>query len=140
MVARKAFFPVRRTCVLLLFGVAALVGIARPILARGEPARQFPTSTGVAIYHERCASCHGLTGKGDGPVGPALKVAPTDLTTITRRAGGTFPGARVFQVITYGGGIAAHGNQTVPVWGKLFSAEARRGERAPCSRGAPFCN
>ncbi len=27
---------------------------------------------GKAIYNERCVSCHGATGAGDGPVGAAL--------------------------------------------------------------------
>src|SRR5262245_38222708 len=130
MVARRALFALSRAAIVFLLTVVpALVGSTRLIAAGAEPARQFPTSAGPGIYHERCTSCHGVSGKGDGPVAPALKVAPPDLTTITRRAGGTFPAARVFQVIAYGGGISAHGSQAMPVWGKIFSVEAGRGER-----------
>jgi mono/diheme cytochrome c family protein len=34
---------------------------------------------GEAMYAQYCASCHGATGKGDGPAA-ALLPAPTDLT------------------------------------------------------------
>jgi mono/diheme cytochrome c family protein len=130
MVAWRAFLFLPREAFGFLLTIApALVVMAPPIMARAEPTHQFPTSPGPTIYQERCASCHGLSGKGDGPAAPALKAAPPDLTTITRRAGGTFPAARVFQVITHGGSISAHGSQSMPVWGKIFSVEAGRGER-----------
>ena len=38
-----------------------------------------------------CASCHGTTGKGDGPIASALKVSPSDLTSLARRNRGAFP-------------------------------------------------
>lgn len=31
---------------------------------------------GKAIYEEKCALCHGRTGKGDGPVGASLRPKP----------------------------------------------------------------
>jgi len=31
---------------------------------------------GGALYKSKCASCHGAEGKGDTPVGKALKVKP----------------------------------------------------------------
>jgi high-affinity iron transporter len=34
----------------------------------------------ATIYANRCAFCHGTTGKGDGPAGVALKPPPRDLT------------------------------------------------------------
>lgn len=33
----------------------------------------------ATIYANRCAFCHGATGKGDGPAGVALKPAPRNL-------------------------------------------------------------
>lgn len=35
---------------------------------------------GAAIYAQRCAFCHGPTGKGDGPSGQALQPPPRDFT------------------------------------------------------------
>jgi len=37
-------------------------------------------AAGKRIYAERCANCHGPTGKGDGPSAAALASAPSDLT------------------------------------------------------------
>jgi len=37
---------------------------------------------GRDLYMSYCVSCHGWTGKGDGPAGLALKSLPTDLTQL----------------------------------------------------------
>ena len=55
--------------------------------------------------------------------------APTDLTTIASGAGGAFPAERIARMITYGSNVPAHGTQTMPVWGNVFSTEAGRGRR-----------
>ena len=49
-----------------------------------------PAPTGEEAYRRYCASCHGLEGKGDGPVAASLRRAPTDLTQLARRSGGRF--------------------------------------------------
>ena len=49
-----------------------------------------PTS-GAENYKAYCAACHGVSGKGDGPAAPALKIPPTDLTRLTANAGGKYP-------------------------------------------------
>lgn len=79
-----------------------------------------PANSGREMYRTYCASCHGLTGKGDGPVTAALKTPPTDLTTIARRNGRRFPTVRVFQSIEGSATIAAHGSAEMPVWGDVF--------------------
>lgn len=83
---------------------------------------------GEALFKERCATCHGADATGNGPAAEALKVAPANLTEITKRAGGTFPSVRIVEVITYGGNIAAHGSGPMPVWGRVFSIEGGRGK------------
>ena len=40
--------------------------------------------SGKEMYLKYCASCHGLTGKGDGPVSRDLKVKVPDLTLLKR--------------------------------------------------------
>ena len=128
MVRTRAFVPVQQVAFILVrlvaFGLVA--GLAS---ASAEPVRHFPTGAGPAIYQEHCASCHGVNGKGDGPVAAALTVPASDLTTIARRAGGAFPAERVARMVTYGGNVPAHGTQTMPVWGKVFSTEAGGGRR-----------
>ena len=37
-------------------------------------------AAGKTLFEANCSSCHGLTGKGDGPVGAALPVSPRDFT------------------------------------------------------------
>lgn len=77
---------------------------------------------GRDLFEFYCAPCHGRDGKGSGPVVPALRTRPSDLTTIARRNGGTFPKARVESFVT---GVAdrltpAHGSKEMPVWGPVF--------------------
>jgi len=36
---------------------------------------------GKTLYDGRCAFCHGVAGKGDGPAGAALRPPPTNLTS-----------------------------------------------------------
>ncbi len=75
---------------------------------------------GVDLYRAYCASCHGKTGKGDGPVAPELKATVPDLTAIARNNGGEFPEARVRRIIIGEGMIASHGSWEMPVWGPIF--------------------
>lgn len=73
-------------------------------------------ATGRRAYLARCASCHGLEARGDGPVGEALRTAPPDLTWLAERNGGTFPRDYVIAVITGNAAIPAHGTREMPVW------------------------
>ncbi len=75
---------------------------------------------GGKIFSNYCASCHGVNAKGNGPVVPALKVRVPDLTTLARRNHGTFPAARVRDIIAGDEDHAAHGSREMPVWGPLF--------------------
>jgi mono/diheme cytochrome c family protein len=75
---------------------------------------------GADLYHAYCASCHGVDGKGNGPVAPALNTRPSDLTTIAQRNGGVFPTDRIRKVIEGEELISAHGSSEMPVWGPIF--------------------
>ena len=79
---------------------------------------------GRDLFEFYCAPCHGRNGKGDGPVAPALKNPPADLTTIARRNGGTFPSRRVESFITSDTEAPqpAHGTRVMPVWGPIFQS------------------
>lgn len=57
-----------------LLAVAAVALAASPALAAGDPA------AGKTLYTTNCASCHGDSGKGDGPVGSVLNPPPRDFT------------------------------------------------------------
>ena len=40
---------------------------------------------GKEEYLSNCAVCHGIDGKGKGPLSKTLKPKPADLTTVARR-------------------------------------------------------
>ncbi|MFA5901087.1 MAG: cytochrome c [Hyphomicrobium sp.] len=106
----------------------ATLAIAAPAGAEDDGTAAASLALGEALFQERCAACHGAMATGDGPAAAALKVAPPNLTEISARAGGSFPAARIVEVITFGGDIAAHGNGPMPVWGRVFSDEGGRGK------------
>ena len=110
----------------LLLPVSALAG--GPVTKSAESGRE--------IFVEHCASCHGADATGNGPAAALTKTPPPDLTRITERAGGTFPAARVVEIIMYGGKITAHRSGPMPVWGKIFSVEGGRGKAGPTTRAA----
>jgi mono/diheme cytochrome c family protein len=81
---------------------------------------------GRADYKDNCASCHGASGKGDGPVHSFLVKPPSDLTRIAQRHGGKFPQELMWEVIDgrWSGEGGPHGSREMPVWGQEFKARA----------------
>jgi hypothetical protein len=77
-------------------------------------------SYGEAEFLNSCAVCHGVEGKGDGPLGDELMKRPADLTRISKRNGGTFPYDHVFAVIDGRYAVSSHGEREMPVWGRQF--------------------
>ena len=77
--------------------------------------------TGSQLFRTYCASCHGATAQGNGPLADSLRHTPPDLTTYTARNGGVFPGERVRRIID-GRDVAAHGDRVMPVWGDAFKS------------------
>lgn len=121
MTMPRVRFPVLRLAPL----AAALLLL--PAAARAvEPIPKSP-EIGRELFLDYCAGCHGDDASGNGPAADALNPPPPDLTQISKRAGGTFPAAHIVDVITYGGNIAAHGQGTMPVWGKFFAEEGGGG-------------
>ena len=75
-------------------------------------------------FRSYCAPCHGLDGKGGGPVAVVLKTAPADLTLIRQRHGGTFPFEAIYVTVEGTDMPAAHGSREMPVWGMWFTGQA----------------
>ncbi len=91
-------------------------------------------AAGRQIFMTYCAACHGAEGRGGGPVAPQLRKDVPDLAQFALRNGGTFPSARLQQIID-GRGIASHGTRDMPVWGDAFhSAPGRPDERGVAAR------
>jgi mono/diheme cytochrome c family protein len=57
-------------------------------------------SQGKVIYEEKCASCHGKSGKGNGPDAATLTTTPHDFTDQAYMAQNST--AKLYQNITYG--------------------------------------
>jgi len=96
--------------------------IAAPVLAAAvlgipQVGHSQDVRAGRDWYVNYCASCHGRTGKGDGPVAKALTKTPADLTKLSQANGGVFPSARVYESIDGTQDVVAHGPRDMPVWG-----------------------
>ncbi|RUW87660.1 cytochrome c [Mesorhizobium sp. M7A.F.Ca.US.010.02.1.1] len=85
-----------------------------------EASRAQEMSYGEAEYLNSCAVCHGLDGKGDGPLRDLLTKRPADLTHLSKLNGGTFPYSRVFATIDGRYAVPSHGDREMPVWGRQF--------------------
>ena len=80
---------------------------------------------GPNLFKAYCAVCHGPNAKGDGPMAMFLKMAPSDLTHISARNGGTFPLAKVRKIISGEEALpSGHGTRLMPIWGPIFSQVA----------------
>lgn len=73
--------------------------------------------SGMQLYEQLCASCHGIEGRGDGPVAPLIKIGVPDLTRLAAREGGEYPTEDVRFVIDGRFERRAHGPRDMPVWG-----------------------
>ncbi|MEJ0039880.1 MAG: cytochrome c [Gammaproteobacteria bacterium] len=88
--------------------------------------------SGVRLYQVFCSSCHGLTGRGDGPVEPLFRGGVPDLAHLAARNGGVLPTKAVRAAIDGREAFVAHGVSSMPVWGFEFyeggsnSTDARR--------------
>jgi mono/diheme cytochrome c family protein len=116
------FVMVLQAAVLLagLFAAASTAPDEKGKTQQLDPGRLTHSLDGRDIYRAHCATCHGLEGKGDGPVAPALNSQMPDLSTISQRSGGVFPAARVRKIIVGDEVILSHGSREMPIWGNIF--------------------
>ena len=92
-----------------------------PVLVAQGPAGDL--GPGKEVYEQFCASCHGDTGKGDGPAAAVLTPKPKDLSD--KGYMGTKSDDQLFKVVKEGG--AAGGlSPLMPPWGtSLTDAQIR---------------
>jgi mono/diheme cytochrome c family protein len=81
------------------------------------------TEFGKNEYLKSCASCHGVTGKGDGPMAKVLKEPPRDLTKLSENNKGVFPASRVYDAIDGRIEVMQHGRRDMPVWGDIYTSD-----------------
>lgn len=106
----------RRSTLAILAGSALLITACASTPQR----RELSQLSGVEMYEQLCASCHGLAGQGDGPVASLIKSGVPDLTRIAYRDGGEFPAEDVRRTIDGRYDRPAHGPRDMPVWGWQF--------------------
>lgn len=90
----------------------SLAALAASLGALAAPPAQ--ADEGANLYATLCASCHGTSGRGDGPAAGALTPPPTDLTKSTLNV------AELMRVIDGRRTVRAHGSAAMPVWGRVF--------------------
>ncbi len=89
------------------------------ILSLAMPAVAEDAEQGEALYQFYCATCHGSTATGNGPMSPSLVVAPVDLTTLSAKNDSVFPTSRVVMRIDGRRPLVSHGSK-MPIYGDFF--------------------
>ena len=110
----------RGLMVLLILLVSVVVSASAQI--RNQRQSPIRPVNGISIFGNYCAACHGLDGRGNGPVSKALKRDVPDLTRLSVRNHGTFPAIHVRTIIMFGADdlLLAHGWKEMPIWGPIF--------------------
>jgi hypothetical protein len=111
----------------LLYGFLP-TGVITAVLLWGTPSAGITQdsasiASGRQEFVRYCAVCHGLDGKGTGPMARQLGITPADLTQIRKKHGGEFPFSRVYEVIDGREEVKEKGSRVMPVWGTEFQKE-----------------
>jgi mono/diheme cytochrome c family protein len=108
-------------------GVLAALALTASVAAQqpGAPPPSPPSDVGVTLYETHCTTCHGESGRGDGPSAKLLSSKPADLTLLAMNNGGTFSRDAVARTIDDRGPLGGHGRDGKPVWGTIFSVRSR---------------
>jgi mono/diheme cytochrome c family protein len=96
--------------------VAAVLALS----AGSAQGAELASFSGKELYERFCSACHGVEGRGDGPVSKFFAKETPDLTLIERRHGGKYPYQQIEKIIDGRFVIGAHGSRTMPVWGEEF--------------------
>jgi mono/diheme cytochrome c family protein len=115
--------------------VAASMMAAGLMVASGlvttASAQTYEQSTpGAEVFRTYCATCHGTSARGDGPLASSMRRKPANLAEIAKRNGGLFPSDLVFRTIDGRQPVRGHGGPDMPVWGDAFSKSREAGDDA----------
>jgi mono/diheme cytochrome c family protein len=109
-------------------GLASAAWLIVTVLGQGAPAGAREQSNHAALggylFKTYCATCHGTSARGDGPLADSMRRKPSNLTEIARRHGGAYPRDLVFKVIDGRTKVPGHGGPDMPVWGDAFMRTA----------------
>jgi mono/diheme cytochrome c family protein len=113
---------ITRDVALSLASLAILVGV---IVYFSTRPTEVIAIQGRDLYLRYCASCHGLSGTGDGPVAAALQIRPADLTRLRERYGEASPLRQTIAAIDGRQPVRAHGDSAMPVWGEIIERDMK---------------
>ena len=86
------------------------------------PAFAQDITEGENLFLDYCATCHGPSAYGDGPMSPAMVLQPTNLTMLQSENEGEFPTLRVVSRIDGRDPLVSHGSP-MPVFGDFFEGQ-----------------
>ena len=112
--------------------------IANVIVGVNAAAWAQDADAGKSEFQSSCATCHGIDGKGKGPLAGQLKVAPTNLTALAKKNNGVFPFDAVYETIDGIKVIIAHGTRDMPIWGNRYTPVPNRALSPKSSRFFDF--
>jgi mono/diheme cytochrome c family protein len=123
----------------VLIGAAVVAGDTRQAAQtpdQTQVVQQTPTAPhGSYLYRTYCASCHGETARGDGPLADSMRRRPPNLTEFAKRNGGTFSKDLVYKIIDGRERVSGHGGPDMPVWGDSFQRSLEvRDDKAVAAR------
>ena len=99
------------------------VGIAAGLFALSSTAGFAEEAMGQAVFTHYCATCHGASGTGDGPLTEMITSKVPDLTKISMQNDGEFPMLDVIHIIDGRTGLRGHGGP-MPTYGAVFASES----------------
>ena len=114
--------------------IAALLLMPASAAAQDPPAlkQEQPTikqsTPGAETFRTYCATCHGTSARGDGPLASSMRRKPANLTEIAKRNNGVFPSETIFKVIDGRQPVRGHGGPDMPAWGDAFSRSREAGD------------
>jgi mono/diheme cytochrome c family protein len=106
---------------LALAAATCLCLTALPGAASGQQQR---TDLGKREFESNCAACHGMQGRGDGPLAGIIDTRVADLSTLAKRNNGVFPLSQVYEQIDGSKMAKAHGTRDMPIWGQDYKLKA----------------
>jgi len=101
----------------------SLLGLATAAALAAAPALSQDVDAGEVLFRDHCATCHGVTAQGDGPMTKILTIQPPDLTRLAAAEGGAFPLERVVRRIDGRDEVLAHGGP-MPIYGMILGGES----------------
>lgn len=110
--------------------VWSCLALVTALFVQTVDAQVFAEYSGEETFARFCASCHGSSGQGDGPVAAGLPITVPDLTTLRQRLGERFPEDTLRKIIDGRDVVIYHGTRYMPVWGYEFWIEEGADEEA----------